>query len=131
MMGGKQLNRPIPPRQGLNFHFIDELLAITVTNIYRSEQVNRHCLRADWDNLRPLPEPFKDSKKFYLLFQDELDELHGWLPFLFMHVAQVKCQFNPIRYQAASKLNFHRDSDFAAYESAMNKLEANAPPGAQ
>jgi hypothetical protein len=137
MMSGRMTKRYLPPRdfppalhlQGrLQFGNISDLLAVTIANIYRSEQRNRPALRADHRGLLPLS-PSVDSEQFYLMFRNEFDELHGFLPFLFVHVAQVECGFNPIRSQMKLGLNISRNSDFAAYESMMNRLEANAPPG--
>jgi hypothetical protein len=137
MMSGKWAWRAVPPRdlppdlpaprQRLRFDNIREFLAVIIANIYRSEQGNRPGLRTDHHGFQPLSQ-WVDSKEFYFLFRDELDELRDLLPFLFAHVAQVQCRFNPIRYYLERKMNFFGDSDLAAYESSMNKLEASAPP---
>jgi hypothetical protein len=53
------------PRQRLPFGDTRELLAVTIANIYRSEQGNRPDLRT---NHQPLSQ-WVDSKEFYLLFR--------------------------------------------------------------
>jgi hypothetical protein len=108
----------VPVKYNLRFDNVDELLAVVIANIYRSE--NHRCnLRAEHRGHRPLQPPFTDPGAFYLAYEQELDALWGRMMFLFVHVAQVICPFNPIRACVQKRLGLRLDSDFSDYESLL------------
>ena len=101
----------VPVKFGLTYDNVEELLTVTVANIYRSEQISRPHLRADHHGHRPLQQPFTDPETFYLTYDQELNGILDWMPILFSQVALVACRFNPVRACLKHKLGIQKDSD--------------------
>jgi len=113
----KGVLRPVavPPKYSMIYDNVEELLAVTIANIYRSEQINRPNLRADHRGHRAMQPPFTDPDNFYLTYQQELDSLFTSMTILFAEVSSVRCRFNPIRSCVKNRLGIQRDSDLVDF----------------
>lgn len=75
---------------------VEELFAIVVSNIYRSE-CGYKTLRSDHHGTKPLESPLDDENKFYKRWKDEMDQLAREMTILCVHLAVVECKYNPVR----------------------------------
>jgi hypothetical protein len=75
---------------------IEELFAIVVSNIYRSE-CNYKSLRADHHGFAQLKSPLDDENEFYKKWKGELDQLTREMTYLCIHLSVIRCKYNPIR----------------------------------
>jgi hypothetical protein len=74
---------------------LEELYAIVITNIYRSENGRPH-LRKDHDGNQCLPADLQNPAKFADVWRDKLVSLKLQMPSFVRAIAAVRCAFNPL-----------------------------------
>jgi hypothetical protein len=92
----------LPTLPNQTYDTVEELFAILVTNIYRSE-CGYLMLRADHHGLKQLEPPLDLDEKFYAKWKLPIDMLVKEMPDLCTHLAVVKSMFNPLRFALRQK----------------------------
>jgi hypothetical protein len=90
-------NPPPRPDQDYGNRFpLEELYAIVITNVYRSEN-HRPGLRRDHNDPKiPLPPDLRNPSAFAALWLSQLTRLRMEMVVLFRIIAAVRCEFNPL-----------------------------------
>jgi hypothetical protein len=89
-----------PPRPDQDYQGpspLEDLYAIVIANIYRSENGRPGLRRDHQENVQtpPLPLDLRDPAKFADLWRPQLKRLRDNMPYLFRTIAAVPCLFNP------------------------------------
>jgi hypothetical protein len=92
-MAGRSVREPITANPGMNNY--EEFVAITISNMYRSE-LGLSPLRADHVGFLPLTGPTTDLGTFKATYSSWLVDMDIEQPRLCQHLRQVKCTFNPL-----------------------------------
>jgi hypothetical protein len=107
---------------------VEEFLAILITNIYRSEK-KRPGLRRDHDDprkklrngtLATLPYPFTYDRDFYIQWQATMDTLCKRMLRLFIHIANIPTDWNPIKHCVMSVLRLDLPERLRDFEATLN-----------